>query len=661
MLLAALLGALLASGLGLFLHRFKLGSGLTQWSYDLSLVARGDVLAPEAVLVYMDEVSHEKLGQPLNAPWDRRLHAQLIERLGNAGAKAIVFDIVFSDPDREPAADTALANAIKTNQCVILGADNVPTGPKSSRFLKPIDVFLDSSAGLGSVEVIPDADLIVRKHTPEPQIPTLSMAALECSGAPGEELAGRIPGERWLNYYGPPNSLNWKSYYEALDPVVVKDEFFRGKTVFIGARLLTKYAGDRKDEYRNPYSFLLSQSAAAEQRRLFISGAEIQATMFLNLLRQDWLTRAPFGREQLFILVAGLVFGFGLTRFNPVAAAGLAVMGLVAVGGGAYLLFTQKLIWFPWLIMAVQISAALLWSVMFNSIQLYVQKRVYEHTLAIYLSPKLVKKFSGDTSLLQPGAEERRITMFFSDIADFTSLSRDVDSDTLAKFMNQYFHTAVSRCIHPTDGTVVKYIGDGIFAFWNAPDEQPNHALQACEAALLFREQAYQQRLNGEPLRTRIGLHTDVARVGNFGSPERVDYTALGESVNLTSRLEGLNKHLGTECLLSEDTNKAIGDRLITRALGAFQMKGFDEPVEVFELLGRADQLEPTRQWRETFAQALNNYRERNLEFAAAGFRRVLDLNPGDGPSKFYLRRLEELHQQALPDNWSTNTILREK
>jgi adenylate cyclase len=316
--------------------------------------------------------------------------------------------------------------------------------------------------------------------------------------------------------------------------------------------------------------------------------------------------------------------------------------------------------WFPWLIVVVQISAALLWSVVFNSIQLYVQKRVYEHTLGIYLSPKLVKKFSGDATLLQPGAEEKTITMLFSDIADFTSLSRNVESDTLAKFMNQYFHTAVSRCIHPTDGTVVKYIGDGIFAFWNAPDAQPDHALQACEAALLFREQG-PHRLNGEPLRTRIGLHTGIARVGNFGSPERVDYTALGESVNLASRLEGLNKHLGTECLLSEDTNKAIGDRLVTRALGAFQLKGFDTPVEVFELLGRAGQLEPTRRLREAFAQALNNYRERNLEFAGAGFRRVLDLNPGDGPSKFYLSRLEELQRQPLPDNWSTNTIFREK
>ena len=651
----------MACGLGLFLHRFKLGSGLVNWSYDLSLIARGDVLASEAVLVYMDEISHEKLDQPLNAPWDRRLHGRLIERLGNAGAKAVVFDIVFSDPDREPVADATLANAIKTNRCVILGADNVPTGPKSSRFIKPIDALLDSSAGLGSVEVIPDPDLIVRKHTPEPQIPTLSLATLECLGGHSEELAKRMRGERWLNYYGPPNFLPWISYYQALDRASVNDDFFRGKAVFVGARLLTKYAGDRKDEYRNPYSsFLLSQSAAAEQRSLFISGAEIQATMFLNLLRQDWLVRAPFGMEQVFISVAGLLFGFGLARFNPVAAAGLAVGGLVFVCGGAYLLFARNLIWFPWLIVVVQISTALLWSVMFNSIQLYVQKRVYEHTLGIYLSPKLVKKFSGDPTLLQPGADDRMITMFFSDIANFTSRSRNIDSDTLAKFMNMYFHSAVSRCIHPTDGTVVKYIGDGIFAFWNAPDAQPDHAMQACEAALLFREQT-QQLLNGEPLQTRIGLHTGIARVGNFGSPERVDYTALGESVNLTSRLEGLNKYLGTECLMTEDTRKLIGDRLVTRALGAFNMKGFDQPVEVFELLGRPDQLEPTRRLREAFAQALNNYRERNLEFATAGFRRVLDISPNDGPSKFYLDRLDELKRQTLPDNWSTSTILREK
>ena len=184
--------------------------------------------------------------------------------------------------------------------------------------------------------------------------------------------------------------------------------------------------------------------------------------------------------------------------------------------------------------------------------------------------------------------------------------------------------------------------------------------MRACQAALHFRDLSA-HAINGVTLRTRIGLHTGTANVGNFGSPERVDYTALGESVNLASRLEGLNKHLGTHCLISAEAQAGIGGSLLTRPLGSFQMKGFENPVIVHELLGWPEQAEATRAWREAFAEALNNYEQRNLAFAEMGFRRVLELRPDDGPAKFYLERMAELAAQKLPDDWVTHTILREK
>jgi adenylate cyclase len=207
---------------------------------------------------------------------------------------------------------------------------------------------------------------------------------------------------------------------------------------------------------------------------------------------------------------------------------------------------------------------------------------------------------------------------------------------------------------------VVKYIGDAIFAFWNAPEGQTDHAWRACCAALHFREKVVVQ-VEGKPLITRIGIHTGVAKVGNFGSTERVDYTALGESVNLASRLEGLNKVLGTKCVISRETLEGVGDRLVTRPVGLFQLKGFDRPIEVHELVGWPEDAATTRPWREAFAQALADYRACRLEAAEAGFRRTLELRPEDDPSAFYLARLEELHGQALPENWVPYTILREK
>jgi len=303
---------------------------------------------------------------------------------------------------------------------------------------------------------------------------------------------------------------------------------------------------------------------------------------------------------------------------------------------------------------------ALSWSVVYNSVQLYVQKRLYEHTLSLYLPPKLVPKFAKRPELLAPGAEQQTLTIFFSDIAGFTTLSEGMDSNVLARLMNRYFHAAVGDCIHATEGTVVKFLGDGIFAFWNAPEPQADHALRACEAALRFRSEAV-RTVDGMSLTTRIGIHTGLANVGNFGGEDRVDYTAMGENINLASRLEGLNKHVGTDCLISGETKAGIGDRLLTRSLGFFQLKGFEKPVEVHELVGYPAEAEATRAWRDEFGRALENYQQRNLEFAMADFRSVLELRPNDGPARFYIERIEDLLSQTLPEEWSTHTVLKEK
>src|SRR5262249_21273075 len=148
-------------------------------------------------------------------------------------------------------------------------------------------------------------------------------------------------------------------------------------------------------------------------------------------------------------------------------ATGVALVATATVAVGCYCLMRRELIWFPWLIGCTQIGVALSWSVLFNSVQLYVEKRLYEHTLGLYLSPKLVKKFSRNSNLLKPGAEKHELTLFFSDIEDFTAISEGLHPDVLAEMMNRYFEVCIADGIHRTDGTVVKFIGDAIFAFWN--------------------------------------------------------------------------------------------------------------------------------------------------------------------------------------------------
>ena len=659
--------ALAGAALGWALHTFALGSGLVNLSYDLLHILRSErIPAPEALIVYLDEKSHLDLNQPLNAPWDRALHAQMIDRLTAAGAQAIVMDVVFSDanPDKA-AADRQLADAIRRSGRVLLGADHVPINQQQKQFVKPIELFETNAAGYGSVEMWLSRDLIVRAHAPNEQLGSISWVTAEFLRAP---LTKRLPSETfqpsidvvvphaWVHYYGPPNWLPSVRYSEALSPAV-PDSVFKDKVVFIGAKVITKLQNERNDAYRNPFSFWMSLKNDAP----LIFGVEIQATMFLNILRDDWLRRMPVWAELGIILLCGALSGYGLMRLRPAMAILFAFLAMGAVTVLARDLFLRELTWFPWLILLVQIATALLCSVALNSVRLYVENKLFVQSLEMYLSPKLVKKFAADKDrqLLKPGATKQKLTILFSDIAGFTTVSEGMDSDELARMMNEYFQGAVGGCIHATDGTVVKYIGDAIFAFWNAPDPQSDHAVRACEAALHFRELS-KQPVRGRQLVTRIGLHTGVANVGNFGSATRVDYTAIGESINLAARMEGLNKFLGTDVLITGAVKKEIGDRFITRHLGRFILKGFEKSVDVHELVGLKDSANPP-DWHREFEQALNLFQQRDFGAAQMSFERVLESASDENTTRFYLKHLKEVVENPPPENWSGEVELKEK
>lgn len=664
LLWGGIIGAVFAVSLGLGLLYFKFGLGLVHLSFDLPFAIRPNVQLEEVVLVYMDDDSHKELNQHPNAPWDRNLHAQLLDRLTADGARAVVFDIVFSDPGPSPEADQRLAQAMRANGRVVLAADLVTTGygrdgAGMRTVVPPHEAFSEAAVAVGTAEMHPDDDLFVRQHLMplrDDLLPGLSWAAAQSAQVELTKVEANQFHERWMNYYGPPTTIPNVSFYRVVQTTLedaIPPGYFSNKVVFVGARLITKFGGDRKDEYPTPHSRWAKQYP-------FMPGVEIQATTFLNLSRGDWLRRLPKAGEVALLILSGVLAGFGLVRFRPVIASGMALAAIVLVSLLAYWSFAHLRVWSPWVLVIMQIFIALLWSIVFNSIQLYVQNKLYEASLALYLSPKLVKKFSTDRNLLKPGAKKETLTILFSDIASFTSISEGMDSDQLAKDMNKYFEVAVSKCVHHTDGTIVKYIGDAIFAFWNAPDPQNDHQFRACEAALRFRDQP-PQYMNGQQLITRIGLHTGVANVGNFGSTARVDYTALGENINLASRMESFNKYMGTEVLLTGETQAGVEGRVITRFLGSFRLKGFERNVEVHELVGLPDKAEATRALREGFAAAVELFRKKQFSEAEKAFQRVLEIAPKDGPAKFYLKHLAELREHPVPDDWDGEIELKEK
>jgi adenylate cyclase len=662
---AALIGAILCGAIGWFLMS-PFGEKLAHWSYDIPFALRGPIYPTEAVIVYMDEQSHLNLGQPYDRPWNRSLHATLLNRLTADHAAGVVFDIVFGDPGSNPDADQKLAEAIKKNGKVILAADyrtggygdaTVTTGELT--FDPPLDLFYNAADGrCGSDALYPDDDLYMRVYKPaDPKndvIASEAWAAGSMLNAPFTQNPSNKFAPFYLNYYGPSSTtIPSVSFYMAItNNSGLPTNFFTGKMVFVGARVFTMFSGDRKDAYPTPFSYV---------DKKFTCGVEVHTTAFLNLLRNDVLRRLPASVEYAVMVLTGLLAGAGLTLLRPLAASFTAVALAIGVVAIEYMLFAHFHIWFSWVIIVLaQIPLAWIFSISVNSVQLYVEKQLVEQSLSLYLSPKLVKKFARNPKLLKPGAEKQLLTILFSDIAGFTTISEGMDSDDLARLMNVYFQSAVQNCIHATDGTVVKYIGDAIFAFWNAPDSQSDHSFRACEAALRFHNQDA-QHINGTELITRIGLHTGVANVGNFGSDTRVDYTAIGENINLAARMEGLNKYLGTRVLLTAETQAGAGSRLVTRYLGLFRLKGFEKAVGVYELTGWRAEEAATQELRVCFAKALERLSARDFDGAEAAFRHTLEISPKDGPSNFYLEQLEELRESELPPTWKGEITLKDK
>ncbi len=658
------IGASLAVLIGLFVYHNPWSRLLENSSYDLLFLPRTIESPEEVVIVYLDDDSHKELGQRFNQPWDRNLHARLVERMTAAGAKAVVFDIVFSDPGLDRAADHYLAAAIEASGRVVLAADIMSAaygvdGVAAQSITPPLELFSEAAAAIGSAEMAPDHDLTIRRHLPQMRddlLPSLSWATAQL-------LAGQVTRteeskfqERWVNYYGPPATIPNLSYYRALSYEETDSSLFRDKVVFVGARMFTKFSGERKDEYRTPYSSRMPQ-------KLFMSGVEIQATMFLNLLRGDWLSRFSLATERWALVLAGIVAGFGLARLRPAIAVGVALLSTVLVMLSAWFLSSTSGVYFPWLIIVVvQIPLALLWAITFNTLRLYFENRLLGVTLGQHLSPSRVKQLLKTRDVLHPGAEKTELSIMFTDIADFSVISEHMDSDELARLMNDYFEAAIS-CVHETDGFLVKLIGDALFVIWNAPIAQPDHRERAARTALLLQQRlvAFTGAKNDRALRTRIGLHTGVANVGNFGSATRFDYTAIGENINLASRMEGLNKHLGTGALATGETAAPLDGLVDMRMLGHFRLKGFQRAVAVHEILGPASNAETTRPWRETFAQGLRHFQQREMDRAREAFVRTLELRPDDGPSLFYIGMMEELVLELIADDWHGEVDIKEK
>jgi len=274
-----------------------------------------------------------------------------------------------------------------------------------------------------------------------------------------------------------------------------------------------------------------------------------------------------------------------------------------------------------------------------------------------YMSDLLIQDLLRNPAKLRLGGEKRVLTVFFSDLAGFTSLSEKLNPEQVVFLLNRYL-TAMTDIILASGGLIDKYEGDAIMAFWGAPLPQEDHALRACLAALENQSRLVQLRQEFEqmglpPIHARIGLNTGEMIIGNMGSNQRFDFTVIGDSVNLASRLEGAGKEYGTFITLSEETYRQAGGQIEVREIDLLTVKGKDRPVRIYELLAAKGQLDDQgRKIQQLFAAGLEQYRHREWSQAISFFQEILALDPNDGPARTFLGRCEYFRHDPPASDW---------
>ncbi|MCG3180842.1 MAG: hypothetical protein BIFFINMI_03205 [Phycisphaerae bacterium] len=396
-------------------------------------------------------------------------------------------------------------------------------------------------------------------------------------------------------------------------------------------------------------------------------GVAIHSNILNTILVGRFIRTVPRWLNLLVILGCGALASAISSLVGPRLTTLLVLLTGVALTAANLLVVFSRLS--SWMVLASPLAALFL---VWGSVAVYRQlteerrRRFITHALSSYTSPSVAQRVADRPDLLALGGEQREISCFFSDIKGFTPISEALQADRTVALLNRYLDRMTDALLR-SEATINKFLGDGIFAFFGAPDTQPDHARRAVLAALACRDAlgglCTELVADGLPsLAMRIGIATGSAVVGNCGSARKFDYTAIGDTVNLASRLEGGNKHFGTSIMVNRAAADAVGGEFLFRPLGRILVVGKQEPVEVLELLDRrASAPEAAVAMAERFAAALEHYRGRRFAEAADAFAAILADRPDDGPARAYLDMTRAAAQTAPGPWWSDVVELTHK
>jgi adenylate cyclase len=449
-----------------------------------------------------------------------------------------------------------------------------------------------------------------------------------------------VAGRFIVKYYGPGQTFRHISAVDVIEKKIGPKDL-RDKIVLFGVTTIGVY-DIRPTPFESTYP-----------------GVEIHANVIENILREDYLTRPNMLKmiEVLAMLIVGIGFGLMLSKMKLQYAVPAVLAALLASIFMDYTLLFKNGLHTRTILMYAQVLTMVMGMSVFRYFTEEREKGKIRKVFHTYISKNVAEEVLKDMSKLKLGGQKKTLTVFFSDIRGFTTISEKLSPEQLVHQLNEYLTPMTNIIISKHEGTLDKYMGDAIMAIFGAPLDQPDHALRCCNAALDMMEELKLMRAKwrneGLPeLNIGIGINTGEMIVGNMGSHVRFEYTVIGDNVNLGSRLEGTNKEYGTNIIISEATKNMVFEKLVVRELDELRVKGKKEPVKIYELRGRLPADEKEKRLDELFQAARVIYKQQKWDEAEEAFKRVLEVMPGDPPSKRYLERIAYLRTCSLDSCW---------
>jgi adenylate cyclase len=549
--------------------------------------------------------------------------------------------------------------------------EGVPLLGRFAGIVPPVDDVLAVADSGGFFTVLPDPDGVIRRYRAVASaggtsFPALGVALLArvrgkdgvpapvipvgAEGAPESlqqvrvgDLAldvdplGRVP----LNYYGRYRAFPTWSATDVLHRRIAAEEM-RGKIAVVGTT-----AAGTWDQRVTPFDDIAP-------------GVITHATFVENALRGELLERsgAVFAAEIVLMVALAVGLAWVFSRVSSLAAAPALLAAAAGWGAVAVLALRRGNVVLALGMPIAQMLTMFVAATTYRFFSEEREKRRARETFSRFLAPAIVDEVLAEGGAVRLGGEKRVLTVLFCDVRGFTSISERLDPHVLLEFLNEYLTPMTDIIVSGHQGTLDKYIGDAIMAFWGAPREQPDHALRACRAALAMVDRLEdlraRWRARGLPdVDVGIGVNTGPMSVGFVGSQDRFyNYTVLGDAVNLASRLESANKEYGTHVVLGASTHAQVKDAVVARELDLVRVKGKREPVQIFELLTLAPAPPVLAEFVARFEWGISAYKAQRWDEAIARFREADRLRGGDPPSGKYVERCEAMRREPPGPEW---------